>query len=272
MSMKTNFCLLAIVLFLSLHAVSQTPVEVFRCIYLEEYVKNASKPLEKKQDEFALDIYADGKSTFYSVHEKRIQTGRDSMLRAGMSASEIINRQAHLPRTHQYFELYKNHPAKGTYRHYDKVVKNYCYEASLPVIRWKVTSETKELMGYKCQKAEGDLYNRTWVAWFTMDIPLSEGPWLLAGLPGFILEAHDTENFFHFHAIEIKHLSGEMKEPADRKAIKCTREEFIAYRKKYYENPESGLSAITGRNIKMMGADGKPLKETKKKLNFLEGE
>ena len=262
------FALLSTFYTISLHA--QSSNNSIRCIYLENYIKDSAKPKDIRQDEFALDIYPDGKSAFYSVYERAIRTSRDSMLRIGMTANEIINQQADMPRTHQYFEYYKNSPDKGTYKCYDKVVKMYCYEEKLPSLQWNIFPETKELLGHTCQKATATIDGRTWEVWFTPQIPVAEGPWLLGGLPGLILEAVDTEGIFHFKAIELKNFSETIKEPDTKQIIRCTRKEFLTLRQNYEKDPNSGLKAITGRNLQIMGADGKPLKSRKKQINFFE--
>lgn len=44
----------------------------------------------------------------------------------------------------------------------------------------------------------------------------------------------------------------------------------MTLRQNYEKDPNSGLKAITGRNLQIMGADGKPLKSKKKQINFFE--
>ncbi|MDY3267347.1 MAG: GLPGLI family protein [Phocaeicola sp.] len=268
--MKKFLLLILTTAFYILNLCAQSSDNYIRCIYLENYIKDSAKPKDIRQDEFSLDIYPDGKSAFYSVYERAIRISRDSLLRIGMTAAEVINQQADMPRTHQYFEYYKNIPEKGTYRCYDKVVKMYCYEEKLPSPQWNIIPETKELLGYTCQKANATIDGRTWEVWFTPQIPVGEGPWLLCGLPGMILEAIDTEGIFHFKAIELKNFTEELKEPSTNKIIRCTRKEFLNLRKNYEKDPTSGLKAITGRNLQIMGADGKPLKNKTKQINFFE--
>lgn len=66
---------------------------------------------------------------------------------------------------------------------------------------WVITDNTKELCGYSCRLATTEYGGRVWNAWFTVDIPLSVGPWKFHGLPGLILRAEDSEQQFVFDAV-----------------------------------------------------------------------
>lgn len=64
-------------------------------------------------------------------------------------------------------------------------------------LKWKVTSKTINIGGYKCYQAiaserlfsrRGFYYNRQVIAWFAPEIPLNFGPSNYSGLPGLILE------------------------------------------------------------------------------------
>ena len=104
------------------------------------------------------------------------------------------------------------------------------------------------------------LYGRAWTVWFTMDIPVSDGPWLLQGLPGLILEAVDSENIFHFITIELGQDDTLSVEPDSKKYIKCTRKEFLKLRTQFEEDPLGMLQKTTGFKIqRIMDANGKEI-------------
>ena len=63
--------------------------------------------------------------------------------------------------------------------------------------QWKILAENDSVLSYLCSKAECQLKGRTWTAWFTAEIPISEGPWKLCGLPGLFLPV-----VAHIHFIE----------------------------------------------------------------------
>lgn len=72
---------------------------------------------------------------------------------------------------------------------------------------WEIATDTLAVLGYNCQKATTSFRGRNYTAWFAMDIPVSEGPWKLYGLPGMILKVEDIENIFSFTAIGLEKLN-----------------------------------------------------------------
>ena len=87
---------------------------------------------------------------------------------------------------------------------------NFLVEDSYPDFHWNITSETKDIAGYSCIKATTSYRGRTWVAWFTPQIPVSFGPWKLFGLPGLIVEAYDTDNKYTFKPIKIEFIKNDI--------------------------------------------------------------
>ena len=53
-------------------------------------------------------------------------------------------------------------------------------------------------------------WGRNYNAWFTVDIPRNDGPWLFSGLPGLILRIQDTEGVFQFTAVGLEQLKTPM--------------------------------------------------------------
>lgn len=80
----------------------------------------------------------------------------------------------------------------------------FIYEEELPRQKWAFSSEIKRINGYKCQKATTRYLGRNYEAWYTLEIPISNGPWKLGGLPGMILEAYDTQRHYVFECIGIE--------------------------------------------------------------------
>ena len=54
------------------------------------------------------------------------------------------------------------------------------------------------IAGYQCQKATTFFAGRDYEAWFTREIPVSDGPYKFSGLPGLIVKVNDTGNNYTF--------------------------------------------------------------------------
>jgi GLPGLI family protein len=71
--------------------------------------------------------------------------------------------------------------------------KLFAVTDNTPAINWTIETETKIIQGMQCQKATARFKGRDYTAWFCSQLPYSNGPWKLGGLPGLILEAYDTK-------------------------------------------------------------------------------
>lgn len=108
------------------------------------------------------------------------------------------------------WEFYKNYPATGQTTLLDRVLGNHyqCTE-KVETPNWQIIPDSiATLIGYKCQLAKAYFKGRLWYAWYTEDIPLSEGPWKLYGLPGLVLRAYDRNKQYVFDAIGMSTLNG----------------------------------------------------------------
>lgn len=93
--------------------------------------------------------------------------------------------------------------------------------------KWKIGSEQKEILGYRCQKAVLQDTSRKVTAWFTPQIPVSLGPAGYAELPGMILELNigDGQTVVAASKVEFKKLDKkDIEKPT--KGKECTRAEY----------------------------------------------
>lgn len=68
---------------------------------------------------------------------------------------------------------------------------------------WTFRDSVKTILGYKCHLAEADFRGRHWSAWYTLEVPVSAGPWKLWGLPGLICEAYDDSGHFSYSLVSL---------------------------------------------------------------------
>jgi len=59
--------------------------------------------------------------------------------------------------------------------------------------KWKISKETKNILGYTCKKATASDEDELVVAWFTSEIPVEVGPSSFYGLPGAILSVRTQD-------------------------------------------------------------------------------
>lgn len=77
----------------------------------------------------------------------------------------------------------------------------FYYDEAIP--EWSLTADTSNINGVLCQKAITELGNRTWTAWFTTEIPISDGPYKFAGLPGLVVQVQDEQAHWLFNLTDI---------------------------------------------------------------------
>ncbi|WP_055984848.1 GLPGLI family protein [Chryseobacterium sp. Leaf405] len=103
-------------------------------------------------------------------------------------------------------------------------------------LKWKTDyKDVETILGYSCNKATTIFNNRIYTAWYTKEIPISDGPYRFKGLSGLILEISDEKNYHSFKAIGIEKKQLEIK-PL-QKGIPVTREQYLKKRQEFKSNP-----------------------------------
>lgn len=101
------------------------------------------------------------------------------------------------------------------------------YEDKLGKLNWELVDGTDTIAGYASQKAILKFRGRSYTAWFTTDIPVSEGPWKFSGLPGLILKVEDADQLFSFSLIGLTQPKTSLPLFISKSDyLKCTRAEF----------------------------------------------
>lgn len=165
--------------------------------------------------------------------------------------------------------IYKNYPpGKVTETSYFDM-EDWRYEEDWEKPQWEVSDSTKEILGYECLMATADYRGRRWIAWFTPEIPIQEGPWKLCGLPGLILEASDTGDVYHFKANGLRQSGipdvGFLIYREKRGITTLTRDKFFNNWWKYkHSNSVAKIKAAFG----VQSAEPTPPVSKKRQLNY----
>jgi GLPGLI family protein len=82
------------------------------------------------------------------------------------------------------------------------VLKDMIAYEELLVADWVLFADTASHAGYLCQKATTTFGGRDYVAWFTTELPIPDGPYKFGGLPGLIVMLHDLSEHYTFALVE----------------------------------------------------------------------
>ena len=168
--------------------------------YEVSYVLDSTKPDEKEKDVFRLDIgerwsksYSYALFRYDSICTKRTLKGQKDV--SGGADTWL------------FMEVYKdrkNHEMAVTHRAYDIGPVFKYRELSDVLMDWTFSDEVCTILGYRCRKAMCRFRGRTWTAWYVSEIPISDGPWKFAGLPGLILKVEDDRGHYSFSCIAVR--------------------------------------------------------------------
>ena len=175
-----------------------------RAIYSFDY-KLDSAVTTPKSERMILRI-SNGMSCFQS----KVKYMQDSI---GASLSylpvqEKLNKEgplwSKLGKTSIYYSIFKE-PAKDLVFYHDGIgSEDHQYQERAPLFHWKIMPEKKTIAGYECQQAFTVFGGRMFEAWFTRDIPVSEGPYKFHGLPGLIVKIRDTHDNYVFELLSFE--------------------------------------------------------------------
>lgn len=164
-----------------------------------------------------------------------------------------------------------------------RIIKGYneCYSKTVliygitpqhleqPLVQsWQLTSIQDTVAGMRCYQARTRYGGRNYVAWYNPNIPISDGPYVFAGLPGLIVSIYDEQNWYKFTLKQIN------LEPHERfwdeyfmlsVSAPVSRKVFVETMKKRKENPRMiGIVGKEPEDIRMRRKNS-----FKKRFDFL---
>lgn len=216
--------------------------------------------VQMQNDETVLDI-SEKFSHFYSLYSVKRDDIKDSVLRSGGGLNEVMNalEKSPYPAVKEKYQIWKNFPKEGTLTLTDDILKKFRYTEKMVIPQWTLTSLDSIIAEHRCQQAKTQFLGRKWIVWFTSDIPISDGPWKLNGLPGLILRAEDADHYFSFECIEIEKITNEAIRKPKGKYVECTKEEYQNLIKLKNKDPYAFQEKITGFSSKGISPNGKPI-------------
>lgn len=184
----------------------ESTVKTLRIVYNSIY----SIPIQNKQNKDAMYLeIQDDRSIFYSHFHHRTMAIIDSLNQHRAYTLEQDRKLTSPYREGQWYYIYKGFPTEEKLTFIDTNLANFRYEEEQNDMKWKMLGKDSIIAGYPCQLATTNFHGKTWKAWFTLDIPIPNGPWKLGGLPGLILKATDSKGFYSFECAGIQNITAQ---------------------------------------------------------------
>ena len=219
--------LIFFVLFLMVASYGQTTRYIYETSVNPDSINLVSMKIEKT----FLDIKGN-RSLFVSENKLK----KDSLLNSFRSEIKENNRKGdkdfpkqegkrHIEPTFFEYFVSKNIPEQKVYYYEKAAGKQIYYQEDRP-LKWEITQTVEKQNGYPAQKAVVNFGGRSWTAWFTKDIAISDGPYKFSGLPGLIVKLEDDKGDFKFDLVKKIQIKDAFEEPINADAKQSTRINF----------------------------------------------
>ena len=150
----------------------------------------------------------------------------------------------HAPKPNFSFSIYKSYSSQSItfLENINKV--NYFYVEISTSFKWIISQEKKNISSYNCQKATTYFGGRLWEAWFTKEIPVSDGPYKFCGLPGLIIQVNDSKKHYAFSLLATNQSSSNIRViPPAKNLIQTNKKDFVQAKKNYELSIPSRMAA-----------------------------
>lgn len=242
---------LSIILFLfSFIANAQT----YKVIYKMDYASNLLNLKNIRKEKTILMIESTKKSTFTSENVYKQDSIGKLVSEGKLSPYDVMNEK--YPKTLFKHFITKNYESQDLKAANVLTVSNYVYTQKNE-LNWQLHPDTLKIKNYVCNKATVSYEGRDYTAWYTTEIPISDGPYKFWGLPGLILKIYDSENHYTFTLESFEKYDEKVYDiPFQRlKTYEVSYEKFKQISKDTAEDPIKALE--TEQGVKTISIDGK---------------
>jgi GLPGLI family protein len=239
----------------------------YKVVYLLTYQPNKSNPNNLQTEEMYLYL-DEGMSKFGSAGKI---VGDSIMANRGKdkkkSRSDFLRLMAKIPDTKFNYLIYKGIPKTKMTFSQNIFKDDFKYETSKDQFEWEIHSETKKFENLNIQRATTEFAGRYYTAWFTSEIPVSDGPYKFNGLPGLIVKIRDDKGHYSFELKEIKILKNPFTINIPTKDyIETNREKLGQLIQEDKENPMRAMESA-GVSIEFSKQQKRDLRTSKMKRN-----
>lgn len=235
-----------------------------RFIYEYKFISDSTNVDDVKTEMMFLDTTKDG-SKYYSYTVFNSDSIMKVDLEKQLAATGSINVKSDMQKGSVRYSVTKTYPDYKINLHCRLGMDAYNISDDRK-INWKISSEKEKIGEWNAQKAEADFAGRHWIAWFSTEIPIQDGPYKFRGLPGLIVKVEDKTGSHKMELKGIKNISGDININVwDAKEIAINSKQFQKVIKEYENDPTKGIKQIQmgGTSIVLTGKDGTSTKIAK---------
>ncbi|AZI53864.1 GLPGLI family protein [Epilithonimonas vandammei] len=235
-----------------------------RFIYEYKFISDSTNVDDVKTEMMFLDTTKDG-SKYYSYTVFNSDSIMKVDLEKQLAATGSINVKSDMRKGDVRYSVTKTYPDYKINLHRRLGMDAYNISDDRK-INWKILSEKEKIGEWNAQKAEADFAGRHWIAWFTTEIPIQDGPYKFRGLPGLIVKIEDKTGSHKMELKGIKNITGNVDiNVFEVKEIAVNLKQFQKVLKEYENDPTKGIKQIQmgGTSIILTGKDGTSTKIAK---------
>ena len=217
MRISAFFCYVTIFCFSYTTVKSQEADAIlYEAHYLQKHVGNKKLPTDTLKEDMVLLIGE--RSMLFTSYDKLVYGHEVEQGILLAHANSEPGKPFHYdPPTGKFLTMDDLYFFTDVQQHYvlDFLMDRYLFPRPYTQPEWTISSEQKDVMGMACQQATATYRGREWTAWFTPEIPTTEGPWQLRGLPGLVVEAYDKTGEVSFELTSLQSVSGDSANALD---------------------------------------------------------
>ena len=221
-----------------------------RAFYYEVEFSGDSLNVENRKSEIMVLWSAENNSVFQSLNSYKSDSIKEAVKLAKATGETDVN--SFISQYSQFRPIFKYIVHKDLKDRkivmYDKILRdNYKIDKGFSELKWDLLEEEKEVSGLACYKATINYGGRKFTAWYTVDIPINDGPYVFNGLPGLIVEISDNQGHYSFKLIGMENKEVDLTSLKLTNTISTTREKYFTARKKAFQNIHAALGDRAGQ-------------------------